>query len=120
MRAKPTEQLERARIRDGKMASTEADGMAGAFRFKDTVVVSSGHDTEYNWEHVSVSCATTTPTWTQMCYIKNMFWDEDEWVVQFHPAASDYVNVHPFCLHMWKPIGVDFPKPPAILVGPKS
>ena len=25
--------------------------------------------------------------------------------------------MHPYCLHMWKPIGVEIPTPPSILVG---
>ena len=31
--------------------------------------------------------------------------------------AKDYINLHPNCLHLWKPIKVDLPKPPSILIG---
>jgi hypothetical protein len=73
------------------------------------------------WEHVSVTIPTEkrTPTWEEMCYIKNLFWDETEAVVQFHPPKSDYVNNHPYCLHLWKPVSVMFPLPDPILVGIK-
>lgn len=64
------------------------------------------------WEHVSVSFANRTPTWDEMCKIKDMFWNEDECVVQYHPPKSDYVNVHPYCLHLWKPIGKEIITPP--------
>jgi hypothetical protein len=76
------------------------------------------------WEHVSVSVRvpgeTRCPTWEEMCEIKDMFWDKDETVIQYHPAEADYVNMHPHTLHLWKPIGVELPTPPSIMVGVKS
>lgn len=80
------------------------------------VVASNGG----GWEHVSVSPAnrkrTIAPTWEEMCEIKRMFFQEDETVVEYHPAKADYVNLHPQCLHMWRPTGVEMPKPPKIFV----
>lgn len=73
---------------------------------------------EEGWEHVSVSLRHRCPTWEEMCYIKNLFWEEDVAVVQFHPKKSDYINHHQFCLHMWKQIGVNWVSPPKDLVGP--
>ena len=69
---------------------------------------------------VSLVPDTQTPSWEDMCYIKDLFWSEDDWVQQFHPAKDDYVDEHPHCLHMWRPIGKEFPTPPAILVGLKK
>ena len=83
------------------------------------IIASNGE----GWEHVSVSIFShenKTPTWGNMCLVKNMFWDEEECVVQYHPPKSEYVNHHPGCLHLWRKIGFDYPTPPAILVGPKS
>jgi len=59
-----------------------------------------------------------TPTWKEMCFVKRLFWDGEDEVVQFHPKESEYVNCHPHTLHLWRPIGVSFPTPPAELVGP--
>lgn len=70
------------------------------------------------WEHVSVSLRNRTPNWREMCLIKDLFWDPEDVVIQFHPRASEYVNFHAFCLHLWRPIGVELPTPPAIMVGP--
>jgi hypothetical protein len=73
------------------------------------------------WEHVSVSLPgqNRCPTWNEMCNVKNLFWNDNETVIQYHPAKQDYVNCHPFVLHLWKPIGIELPKPPTIMIGPK-
>jgi hypothetical protein len=68
------------------------------------------------WEHVSVSLEHRCPSWEEMQFVKELFWDDKEMVVQYHPPKSDYINCHPFCLHLWKPIGMQLPFPPIILV----
>lgn len=79
------------------------------------ILASDGAD----WEHVSVSLPNRCPNWPEMCKVKNLFWDEEDIVVQYHPSKKDYVNCHPYCLHLWRPTGYDFPTPPPILVGPQ-
>jgi len=69
------------------------------------------------WEHVSVSTATRCPTWEEMCFVKALFWDEEDCVMQLHPPRSTYVNNHPYCLHLWRPIGQAIPTPLPIQVG---
>lgn len=64
------------------------------------------------WEHVSVSYRHKMPTWDEMCRVKDLFWHEEETVVQFHPKKSEYVNNYPFCLHLWRKLGQDFELPP--------
>ena len=63
------------------------------------------------------------PELEEMCFLKDMFFNDDECVVQYHPPKSDYVNNLKYCLHLWKPIeeyaGV-LPMPPSILVGIKG
>lgn len=72
------------------------------------------------WEHVSVSRRDRCPTWDEMCQVKDLFWDEDDCVVQYHPPKEDWVNNHPNCLHLWRPVGVELPRPHALLVGIKK
>lgn len=46
-------------------------------------------------EHVSVSLCnsmTETPTWEEMCEVKEMFWNSEEEVHQIHPKASQYLT----------------------------
>ncbi|MCR4532718.1 hypothetical protein NUV62_17465 [Acinetobacter venetianus] len=69
------------------------------------------------WEHVSVSLPARCPTWEEMCFIKSLFWGEDDCVIQYHPPKSDYVNNHQYCLHMWRPIEQSLPTPPSFMVG---
>lgn len=61
-----------------------------------------------------------TPTWDEMCFIKDQFWDAEDVVMQLHPAKSQYVNIHPNALHLWRPVGAEIPTPPAYLVGPQG
>ena len=68
------------------------------------------------WEHISVGYKNRTPTWDEMCIVKDIFFDEEECVVQYHPPKSEYVNNHPYVLHLWKPIGIKIPMPPKIMV----
>lgn len=72
---------------------------------------------QLGWEHLSVSMPSRTPSWDQMCRMKDIFWDKDECCVQYHPKEEDYVNNHPHCLHIWKPVDIELPTPPSILVG---
>lgn len=74
------------------------------------------------WEHVSVSVRgeDRVPSWEEMCVVKDMFWDAEDTVIQFHPPKSDYVNYNWKVLHLWRPIGVELPRPPAVMVGPKA
>jgi hypothetical protein len=72
------------------------------------------------WEHVSVSLADRCPTWDEMAWVKDLCWGPDACVVQYHPPRAEYVNCHPYCLHLWRPAGAELPRPPAGLVGPKG
>ena len=72
------------------------------------------------WEHLSVSRPHQTPSWDIMCKLKEIFWNDDEACVEYHPAKKDYVNFHEHCLHIWRPINKKLPTPPSILVGIKT
>jgi hypothetical protein len=52
-----------------------------------------------------------------MSHVKDMFWDTEETVVQYHPPESEYVNTHPYVLHLWRQTDAELPRPPAIMVG---
>lgn len=72
----------------------------------------------YVWQHVSVSLANRCPAWDEMCKVKDLFWEPEETVVQFHPPHSEYVNNHKYCLHLWCYKGEgEMPRPTSDLVG---
>lgn len=64
---------------------------------------------ENGWEHVSISPKKQfkIPTWNDMCQVKEIFFNDDEEVLQLHPKKSQYVNLQENCLHLWKPKGLD-------------
>jgi hypothetical protein len=113
---------ETCRILTGPMKSDKSYGNNGAFKIqlsnRSTAFVIASD--QMDWEHVSVHIQADgklrTPTWAEMCKIKDMFWDEEETVVQYHPAKSEYVDDHKHTLHLWKPVGVEFTLPNIFLV----
>lgn len=126
---------EEYRIKDHPLfGSDESHGNNGAFIipldkfFKTTphmkafCMISDG----FGWEHISVSIQNKkagferTPYWQEMCLIKDLFFEKEECVMQLHPKESEYVNNHPNCLHLWRPIDKEIPQPPAEMVGFKS
>ena len=124
MRDKLPEKLEAGRVLSGYGASKPDWGVFGSFFIQGPCgarlkIVSSSTMEGATWEHVSVSCKHRTPNWLEMCFVKDLFWTEDEWVVQFHPPKSQYVNHHPFCLHLWRPTHAELVTPPSWMVGPR-
>ena len=124
MRKTLPEVVEVGRDREGLYASSfDREGINGRYTFKNKdglyflVVASDG----FGWEHVSVSLPSRmrSPTWEEMCWIKSLFWEDNETVIQYHPSEENYVNGHPFCLHLWRPIYVDLPTPDPEMVGTK-
>jgi len=69
------------------------------------------------FEHLSVSTPIKTPTWEQMCKMKDIFWNDNEVCMQLHPKKEDYVNNMEYCLHIWRPIDKEIPTPPSIMLG---
>jgi len=105
-----------------KYISDDSDGFNGLFRFmcKGILVRCIASDGE-GWQHVSVTIEgeKRPPPWDVMCEIKDLFWQDEDVVIQFHPAKSQYINNHSGCLHLWRPTAEKLPIPPTILVGTK-
>jgi hypothetical protein len=121
MRKVFSDRVERGRKLMGHLRSNPGDDYGFFFlhlpdRTPCKVMLSSGDET-IRWEHVSVSTQTRIPTWEEMCWVKSLFWEDDEVVVQYHVAKKDYVNQHAFCLHLFRPTSERLPVPPSITVG---
>ena len=86
-------------------------------RVKLAVIASAG-DGGVPWEHVSVSIPghQRTPSWEEMDYVKRLFWGDGETVMQLHVPRSEHKNLHPWCLHLFRPTNVEIPRPPNFTV----
>ena len=128
---------ELVRITQGRGATSYLEGANGAFLLDSPepgwtlwVIASDGSDSRVpeclGWEHVSVhayrgsgrSGKFRTPNWREMCRVKDTFWDAEDVVMQLHPKRSEYVNAHPYVLHLWRPRHLPIPTPHPSLVGP--
>jgi len=82
------------------------------FNSKMKVVLSNG----YGWDHVSVSMHTRIPMYEEMEFVRGICFKDDELVLQLSVPRSDHINLHPNCLHMWRPQHVEIPLPPTWMV----
>lgn len=123
---------ESSRVTFGPMRSTYIDGNNGSFLvdspepgWRLALIVSDGSDSSVpeclGWEHVSVhafrGAKERTPSWREMAFVKDLFWESEDVVMQLHPRRSQYVNNHPHVLHLWRSRTQAIPEPPAMLVG---
>ncbi len=131
MKKIPTKSIEQWRITQGRFASDKSFGANGAFQIPHNlvslrIIVSDGTDWKLSglpgipFEHVSVSLAARCPTWEEMDFVKRIFWRDDETVFQLHVARENWINNHKYCLHLWKPVGIEIPLPPNKAVGLKE
>ena len=110
------------RVKSGRMASDDSMPDCGAFFVPNKLarsgpplrVIAAAGD---GWEHVSVSLPNRCPSWEEMAYIKGLFWSDDMCVMQLHPPRSEHINNHPYCLHLWRPLEREIPRPPGWMVG---
>lgn len=93
------------------------NGFNGAFiisiRLKKLKVICSDGG---GWDHVSVSHPARVPTWKEMCFIKDLFFEPEETVIQYHPPHSKYVNVCKNALHLWRKQNHEYELPPLWMV----
>lgn len=102
------------------------DEYSGAFvidRYKNGEFYLVIADRGDGWDHVSVSLHRKNganikrcPSFEEMMMIKEKTFEENEIVFQLHPTEEEYINTHPFCLHLWKPNSYDMIIPPLNLV----
>ena len=117
MKTKPSDIAESYRVKTGMHGSNSSIGNNGAF-----VIIRAGRSyyviisDEGGWDHVSISSDKRTPSWETMCWIKDLFFDEDETVIQLHPPKSKHINLHDHCLHLWRNQSEEFKLPPTFMV----
>jgi len=80
------------------------------------IIASSG----MGWDHVSVSLQNRCPNWPEMEHVKRIFFRDDEVAMQLHVPIEDHISFSETCLHLWRPLDIEIPRPPSIFVGPKA
>lgn len=65
------------------------------------------------WDHISISRADGVPCWSEMEYVKRLFFAEDEWAMELHAPPAEHINRTANVLHLWRPNdGREIPIPP--------
>ena len=64
-----------------------------------SVIWTRDHD---GYDHVSICPNKRTPSWEEMCAIKDIFFYDEEECYQVFPKKSEYVNIMENCLHIWR------------------
>ena len=107
------EKYRRPHWADGDMG----DHRNGCFQIptRAMVIVCSNGE---GWEHVSVSVRGRCPTWEEMEWVKRELWDRRDTVMQLHVPPAEHKNCHPYCLHLWRPLNAEIPRPASIMVAP--
>jgi hypothetical protein len=112
--------LNRYRLNVEKHMGWNGDESCGCFRLASPIdgqslmIQVSSKD---GWDHVSVSRAKRCPNWPEMDFVKRQFFKDDEVVMQLHVPPAAHINVHPHCLHLWRPQTIEIPRPPDWMVG---
>jgi hypothetical protein len=90
-----------------KYSSDDSAGNNGCFLmlFEGYKIYCFASDKE-GWEHVAVTVnRNRKPTWEVMSHVKDLFWDDNDCVVQYHPPKAGYVDSNPNTLHLWRHLG---------------
>lgn len=113
--------IEKHRITTGGLATSKQHGFNGAFELpgipngsKLLIIISD----KEGWDHVSVTTIPDDrcPTWFEMKYVKEIFFGDNQWGIQFIPPKVKNISAHENCLHLWRPTKTPFPVPPVDMV----
>lgn len=53
------------------------------------------------WLHLSAARRSRLPSWEELVVVKNLFIGLERPAYQVLPKQSEYVNLHPYALHLW-------------------
>jgi hypothetical protein len=57
-----------------------------------------------SWLHVSFSHRNRTPSWDDMVWVKETFIGTLRKSYINFPKKDEWINVNPYCLHLWTPL----------------
>jgi hypothetical protein len=88
----------------------EVPGLFGRYESRDgiRVIFSARKEADgKRWVHVSASRAGRVPSWDDLRRVKALFIGQEKMAIQVLPRESEYVNCHPFVLHLWHSVDGD-------------
>lgn len=88
-----------------KLLNVSADG--GAWIRHDGLKVIATAATEEDfvvWIHVSCSRKSRLPSWVDLTAVKHLFIGDDRRAIQVLPEKANWINIHPYCLHLFAPM----------------
>lgn len=102
-------ELDKYRVKHPFWPQTATSGAFKVFVKQRSFVVLAGIENTGDdgmMEHISVTPTNQKrcPTWDEMAAIKDMFFDSEEEAIQYFPKRSRYINIHEYCLHIWRPV----------------
>lgn len=106
------------RVTQGVLATDRGHGNNGAFLIPATghpaAVIASDQD---GWEMVSIAHCERPLTLAEVDAIRDLFWSQDDVVIQFHFPHQDRKGQHRYAVKLWRRAGQDAQLPPRHLLG---
>lgn len=68
---------------------------------RESVIVTIGRHGGRRWIHFSVAHPSRIPHWDELRRYKSAFIGDDLKAIQVLLPAHEYVNIHPYCLHLF-------------------
>lgn len=69
------------------------------------IISAENHGIDGHWIHISASFHDRVPEYAELRRLKNEFLGPEKEAYQVLPKESEYVNAHPYTLHIWHKIG---------------
>lgn len=69
------------------------------YKYKDCAVLVSIENNRY---HLSISHQKRLPTYEELKEARYKFLPDEIYMAQIFPPKKEFVNLHPFCLHLWQ------------------
>lgn len=86
-----------------ELGATESERSEFFYELNDVLFLVSALNFKNGlWEHVIMTPMYRCPKYEEMCKLKDIFWNTDEIALQVHPPKSEYINIHPYALHLWR------------------
>ena len=97
------------RVLPANYAQQEDYANAAFYRRQDgmTVISEVAVYDKRMWLHVSCAFADQLPSWTDLREVKTVFCGPKRLALSILPSEAEYVNIHPYVLHLWCPLDHD-------------